>query len=296
MLISSYNHVKNSGGDPDNLTLHGQDSNYTTVGMCKMNMVLHNVADFDIRHEDVLKTPLFVEGGNLMKYDKVLANFPFSENWQNASADSDRYHRFAYGIPPAKDKADFAFIQHMLTSLNDTGQAAIISSQGVLFRGDEEEKIRKNMILGTEDLQGDVIEGIIALPSKVFHGTSIPACVVILNKAKPKERKNKIIFIYAAKDYKPDPKRNSLRDEDVKKIHDAFTKFKDIDKYCHVADLEEIEENEFNLNVPRYVDISEPEEKIDIQKEIDAIKEAREKSDEGAEKIDADLAELKFKV
>ena len=296
MLISSYNHVKNSGGDPDNLTLHGQDSNYTTVGMCKMNMVLHNVADFDIRHEDVLKTPLFVEGGNLMKYDKVLANFPFSENWQNASADSDRYHRFAYGIPPAKDKADFAFIQHMLTSLNDTGQATIISSQGVLFRGGEEEKIRKNMILGTEDLQGDVIEGIIALPSKVFHGTSIPACVVILNKAKPKERKNKIIFIYAAKDYKPDPKRNSLRDEDVKKIHDAFTKFKDIDKYCHVADLEEIEENEFNLNVPRYVDISEPEEKIDIQKEIDAIKEAREDSAEGSEKVDADLAELKFKV
>ena len=127
MLISTYNYVKNSGGDPDNLTLHGQDSNYTTVGMCKMNMVLHNVADFDIRHEDVLKTPLFVEGGNLLKYDKVLANFPFSENWQNASADSDRYHRFAYGIPPAKDKADFAFIQHMLTSLNDTSQAAIIS-------------------------------------------------------------------------------------------------------------------------------------------------------------------------
>jgi len=258
--------------------------------------VLHNVADFDIRHEDVLKTPLFVEGGNLLKYDKVLANFPFSENWQNASADSDRYHRFAYGIPPAKDKADFAFIQHMLTSLNDTGQAAIISSQGVLFRGGEEEKIRKNMILGTEDLQGDVIEGIIALPAKVFHGTTIPACVVILNKAKPKERKNKIIFIYAAKDYKPDPKRNSLRDEDIKKIHDAFTKYKDIDKYCHVADLEEIEENEFNLNVPRYVDISEPEEKIDIQKEIDAIKEAREESDEGSEKVDADLAELKFKV
>lgn len=131
---------------------------------CKMNMVLHGIVDAKIMYGDVLSNPQLVEGGKLKTYDRVLANFPFSMDWDNTYAAKDPYGRFKYGIPPAKDKADFAFIQHMLASLNDKGRAAIICSQGILFRGGEEEEIRKNMVLGNPEkgLQGDVIEGIVA--------------------------------------------------------------------------------------------------------------------------------------
>ncbi len=125
------------------LVLEGQDSNYSTVGMCKMNMVLHNIEDFTIEYGDTLKNPKLVEGGRLKKYDRVLANFPFSMNWDNATAAKDPYNRFKFGIPPSKDKADFAYIQHMFSCLNDEGRAAIICSQGVLFRGNEESRIEK---------------------------------------------------------------------------------------------------------------------------------------------------------
>jgi len=138
--------------------------------------------------------PTCGSGGKLKTYDRVLANFPFSMDWDNKGAEKDPYNRFKFGISPAKDKADFAFIQHMFSSLNEKGQAAIICSQGVLFRGNEEVKIREGMI------KEDVIEGIIALPQALFFGTGIPGCVLLLNRNKPEKRKNKIIFIHAAKD------------------------------------------------------------------------------------------------
>jgi type I restriction enzyme M protein len=280
------------------LTLHGQDSNPDTVNMCKMNMVIHGVPSFDVKWGDVLESPKFVENGKLIEYDKVLANFPFSENWEAEGKENDGYQRFGYGIAPANDKADYAFILHMLSSLNQTGQAAIVCSQGVLFRGGEEGKIRKNMILGNKDknLQGDVIEAIIALPAALFFGTSIPACIMILNKNKPAKRKNKILFIYGAKDFEDKKKRNKLRDEDIKKISSAFEKFKDIDKYCHVADIAELEENEFNLNVPRYVDISIPEEPIDIQEAYDELKESYTEQDKLKKLVEADLKGLNIKI
>jgi type I restriction enzyme M protein len=159
--------------------------------MCKMNMVLHGLQDFRIEYGDILSNPNLVEGGKLKTYDRVLANFPFSMDWDNKIAARDPYNRFKFGIPPEKDKADFAFIQHMFSSLNKNGQAAIICSQGVLFRGNEEEKIRKNMI------SQDIIEGIIALPPKLFYGKGIPGCVLILNRNKPESRRKKVIFIHA---------------------------------------------------------------------------------------------------
>ena len=298
MLVVSRKYVEQHGGNTVDLSLEGQESNYGNFGMCKMNLVLHGLEDFTIEHGDTLSDPKLVESGKLKQYDRVLANFPFSMDWDNSSASKDPYNRFAYGIPPAKDKADYAFILHMLSSLNEKGQAGIICSQGVLFRGGEEGKIRKNMILGDKEnnLQGDVIEAIIALPQKMFWGTSIPACVMILNKNKPAKRKNKIIFIYGAKNFQEGKNRNKLRVEDLKKMVSAFEKFEDVDKYCHVADVTELEENEFNLNVPRYVDISEPEEPIDIQEAYDELKESYLEQDKLKKLVEADLKGLNIKL
>ena len=298
MLIVSRKYVKDHGGDINNLVLEGQESNYGNLGMCKMNMVLHGEENFTIEFGDTLSNPKLVESGALKKYDRVLANFPFSMDWDNSTASKDPYNRFAYGIAPAKDKADYAFILHMLSSLNEKGQACIICSQGILFRGGEEGKIRKNMIAGSTEnnLQGDVIEGIIALPQKMFWGTSIPACILVLNKNKPAKRKNKIMFIYGAKDFEEGKNRNKLREEDIKKIVSAFDNFEDVDKYCHIADREELEENEFNLNVPRYIDISEPEEQIDIQKAYNDLKETYSEQDKLKKLVEADLKELNIKL
>jgi len=290
MLIVSRRYVEKHGGDPRNLVLDGQESNYGNLAMCKMNMVLHGISEFDIEYGDVLSNPKLVDGGKLKHYDRVLANFPFSMDWDNKGAEKDPYGRFKFGIPTSTGKADFAFIQHMFSQLNEKGQAAIICSQGVLFRGGEEGKIREGMI------KEDIIEGIIAIPSNLFFGTGIPACVLILNRNKPETRKNKIIFIYGAKDYLEGKNRNKLRDDDIEKIVSAFKKYEDIDRYCHVAEREELEENEFNLNVPRYVDISELEEEIDVQNTINTLKKLEKEREEIELKVRQDLKELQFSV
>lgn len=289
MLIESMKYVERHGGNPRDLVLEGQESNYGNLAMCKMNMILHNIADFKIEYGDVISNPKLVEGGKLKKYDRVLANFPFSMNWDNKIAAKDPYNRFRFGIPPEKDKADFAFIQHMFSSLNEKGQAAIICSQGILFRGNEEVKIRENMI------NEDIIEGIIALPTKLFYGTGIPGCILLLNKNKPAKRKNKIIFVHAAKDYEEGKVRNTLRDQDIKKIDSAFTKYEDIEGYCHVAAYDELKENQFNLNVPRYLNISELEEEVDIQKTIDELGELEKEKHKIEVEVKSNLEELGFR-
>ena len=286
MLIVSRRYVEKHGGNPRNLVLEGQESNYGNLAMCKMNMVLHGISDFNIEYGDTLSKPKLVEGGKLKTYDRVLANFPFSMDWDNKGAEKDPYNRFRFGVPPALDKADFAFIQHMFSQLNNKGQAAIICSQGVLFRSGVENQIREGMI------SEDVIEGIIAIPQKLFFGTGIPACVLFLNKNKTEKRKKKIIFIYGAKDYLAGTNRNKLRDSDIEKIVKAFKDFKDIDRYCHIADYEELKENEFNLNVPRYVDISEPEEEVNIQATINDLKKHEKERVEIEAKVTIDLKEL----
>ncbi len=209
-------------------------------------------------------------------------------NWDNKQASKDPYNRYRFGIPPGQDKADFAFIQHMFSSLNEIGKVAVICSQGVLFRGNEESRIRENMI------KDDIIEGVIALPPKLFYGTGIPGCIVILNKNKPKERKNKIIFIHGAKDYQEGKVRNVLREQDIEKIGKSFKDYKDVKGYCHIASFEELKENEFNLNVPRYVDISELEEDIDIQKTIDELKKLENERMDLTTLVKENLKELGF--
>lgn len=290
MLIWSTKYVQEHNGDPNDLTLHGQERNYGNYGMCKMNMILHGIENFRIEHENVLTNPLLVENGVLICYDRVIANFPFSMDWDNTKAAKDPLGRFYFGIPPSKGKADFAFIQHIFSVLNEKGMAGIICSQGVLFRGNEEGIIREKMI------RKDIIEAVIALPPKLFYGTGIPACVLVLNRTKPEKRKNKIILIYAAKDFEESKVRNKLRKIDIDKIVFAFRKYEDVSGYCHISDFEELKENDFNLNVPRYVDISESEEDIDIQKTIDELKKL-EKEKQGIEiQVKESMEELGFHV
>jgi type I restriction enzyme M protein len=280
------------------ITLHGQESNPDTVSMCKMNMVLHEIPDARIEHGDTLEKPKLIEGSELIKYDIVLANFPFSEDWKPTGKEKDSFSRFDYGIPPGDKKADFAFIQHMLASLKDTGRAAIVASQGVLFRASKEEQVRKNMILGNKEknLQGDVIEAIISLPQKLFYGTSIPGCIFILNRKKPEKRKDKIIFIHAARKnhYADLPARNKLRVNDITEIVNAFKNYKDEFGFCHVADKEELIENNFNLNVPRYVDTAEPEKIIDVTKTVKKINELKNELSTINEQVKQDLNDLRM--
>jgi type I restriction enzyme M protein len=311
MLIHSRQFVekylKNEGKSPEeikellkNLTLNGQDSNIDTVNMCKMNMVIHSVPSFSIEWGDVLENPKFVKDGKLIEYDRVLANFPFSENWNPSGKDQDGYERFGYGIPPEKDKADFSFIQHMLKSLNDKGQAGIVCSQGILFRGGIEQKIRKNMILGNKEkgLEGDVIEAVITLPEALFYGTGLPGCILILNKNKPENRKNKILFIYGAREgnYEIGKVRNKLRIQDIERISKLFRNYKTIDGDCKVVSINELEGNEFNLNLGLYVDTSEPEDPIDVQKTINEIIEIKTEQDTLQKKIKKDLENIGFKM
>jgi type I restriction enzyme M protein len=293
--IFAEKHLK-KGENIRSITLHGQESNPDTVSMCKMNMVLHEISDAKIEDGDTLEKPKLIDGSELIKYDRVLANFPFSEDWKPSGKDKDPFGRFRYGIPPGDKKADFAFIQHMLASLNENGKSAIVSGQGTLFRGSKEAKIREKMILGNddEDLQGDVIEGIISLPMSLFYGTSIPGCIFILNKNKPKERKNKIIFINATrKDHFANlPRRNKLREQDIKEIVNAFRNYKEEYGFSHIANLSELKENEYNLNVPRYVDISEPEKIIDISKIISKINEQNDTRMNSKNQVNKDLKKL----
>ena len=290
MLIQSWSYIKEKGGNSDNLTLHGQESNFQTVGMAKMNLVLHGVTNFKIEHGDVLEKPLLEEGGKLNQYDIVLANYPFSENWKDTGKENDPYNRFRLGVPPAKNKADFAFIQHMYSILNDKGKAAIISSQGILFRGGVEAKIRQKLY------EEDAVEAVIALPEKLFYGTPIPGCILLLNKDKSKERKGKILFVYAAKDYQEEKVRYILRDEDREKITLAMKNFKDVDRYCHVVNKEELVENQYTFNVPRYVDISEPEEEIDIQHAYNEVKKSYTEQRKLRKQVEADLKGLNIKL
>lgn len=252
-LIESRQYVEAIGQNPRNLALYGQENNGVTWSICKMNMILHNIPDAHIENEDTLTAPKFVENGYVRTFDRVLANPPFSQNYTKANMKFPE--RFKYGFTPETGKkADLMFLQHMIASLKDDGILATVMPHGVLFRGGQEKVIRKGII------KDDLIEAIIGLPPKLFYNTGIPACIVVINKNKPKELKNKIFFINADKEYGEGRNQNYLRHEDIDKIVTVFEKKLEIPKYSRLVDIKEIEENDFNLNIRRYVDNSpEPE-------------------------------------
>ena len=290
MLIQSIEYVKKHGGNPKNLSLFGQEINLSTWAICKMNMLFHGAKGADIQKGDTIREPKHTEGGALKVFDKVLANPPFSlKNWGAEEASHDAFHRFTYGIPP-KSYGDLAFVEHMLASLNMKGKMASVVPHGVLFRGSAEGKIRKGFI------EDDLIEAVIGLPQNLFYGTGIPAAILVFNKAKSEERKNKILFIDGSNDFVKEGNKNKLRKEDIEKIITAFDNFEDVEKYANVIDLETIKENDYNLNISRYVDITEEEEPVDIQKVIDEIKELEKEEEKTKDKLNGYLKELGFDI
>jgi len=247
----------------DVLKFYGQERNRTTYNLCRMNMILHGVhfTRFDIKLEDTLEHPQH----DKLDAEAVIANPPFSAKWSASPLfmTDDRFTE--YGKLAPASKADFAFIQHMLYHLSENGVMAVVMPHGVLFRGATEGHIRKYLIK-----EKNYLDAVIGLPANIFYGTSIPTCILVLKKCK--EHPDDILFIDASQHFEKIKTQNYLRDEDVDRIVDTYAKRITIDKYCYVASLDEVRENDYNLNIPRYVDTFEEEEIVDIKALADELK------------------------
>ncbi|MDP3029730.1 MAG: type I restriction-modification system subunit M [Deltaproteobacteria bacterium] len=253
--------------------LFGMEVNGSTWALARMNMFLHGMDSARIEWCNALTNPALVEKDRLMKFNIVVANPPFSlDKWGADEAEHDRFNRFWRGIPP-KSKGDYAFISHMVeAALEKEGRVAVVVPHGVLFRGGAEGRIRQKLI------EDNLLDAVVGLPANLFPTTSIPVAILVLDRSREKgginEDQRDVLFIDASRDYQSAKTRNLLLEEHIEKIVAAYKSRKDVDKYAHVTAFDEIRENDFNLNIPRYVDTFEEEEEIDVaavQKEIDQL-------------------------
>ncbi|MDP2193933.1 MAG: type I restriction-modification system subunit M [Alphaproteobacteria bacterium] len=267
-----------------NYSIYGMEVNGSTWALCRMNMFLHGADSARIEWCNTLTSPALVENGCLMKFDNIVANPPFSlDKWGAEEAETDTYNRFWRGIPP-KSKGDYAFISHMIeAAVEKEGRIAIVVPHGVLFRGAAEGRIREKLI------QDNVLDAVIGLPSNLFPSTSIPVAIMIFDRSREKGGANAnrkdVLFIDASRDYQAGKNQNILLDDHMEKIIKAYEKREEIEKYAHLASYDELKENDFNLNIPRYVDTFEEEKEIDIQAVQQEIN-----------KLEAELAEVRSKM
>lgn len=262
---------------------YGQEKTSTTYNLARMNMLLHGISykNFNIKNDDTLENPEHID----MRFEAIVANPPYSANW-SAKVDFLDDERFsAYGKLAPKSKADFAFVQHMIHQLDDNGTMAVVLPHGVLFRGAAEGVIRKHIIE-----QRNVLDAIIGLPANIFFGTSIPTVVLVFKKNR--KNNNNVLFIDASNEFEKGKNQNVLRDSDVDKIFETYKNRETIDKYSYVATMEEIKENDYNLNIPRYVDTFEEEEPVDIKEVQGRLKAREEKINNLYEELNKQLKEL----
>jgi type I restriction enzyme M protein len=268
-------------------SFYGQELNRTTYNLARMNMILHDIhyRDFDIRQEDTLERPQHLG----QEFEAIVANPPFSAHWSasNLFATDDRFSQ--YGKLAPKTKADFAFVQHMVHHLAENGAMAIVLPHGVLFRGAAEQHIRTYLIK-----EKNYLDAVIGLPANIFYGTSIPTCILVFKKCR--DNPEDIIFIDASNDYEKAKTQNFLREEDIEKIVSTYRDRKEIEKYSYRANMEEIAENDYNLNIPRYVDTFEEEEPIDINAVADEIKQLDSKIEDTDKLIEGYCKELGIAV
>jgi type I restriction enzyme M protein len=280
------------------VAIYGQERNGQTHSLCMMNMFLHEIDDAKIEWGDTLANPLHLDNGNLMKFQVIVANPPFSlDKWAmgfagdndekfKMEASLDPYGRFEWGVPPAS-RGDYAFVQHMLYSLAEDGRMAVILPHGVLFRGASEGRIRKQII----DM--NLLDAVIGLPEALFYGTGIPACIMVFKKNR---KRRDVLFIDASGDgsYEKGKNQNKLREQDIAKIVETYDNYKTIDKYAYVASYEEIKESDYNLNIPRYVDTFEEEEPVDMEQVAENIERIKEEIKEVEDQMAKYLEELRL--
>jgi type I restriction enzyme M protein len=259
MLILSNGYVEEHGGNPRNLSLYGQEDNGGVWSISKMNMILHGISDADLRNGDTLSEPLHVEGGELMRFDRVLTNPPFSQNYNEGLPHPER---FPYGwCPTSGKKADLMFVQHMVSVLRAGGMVCTVMPHGVLFRGGAERDIRAGFI------KDDLLEAVIGLPQNLFYGTGIPACILVLRAkgAKPAERRGQVLFINADAEYRAGRAQNYLDPEHIEKVVSAFRQGAAIPGFAAVVTHEDLKANDYNLNIRRYADNAPPPEPHDVR-------------------------------
>jgi len=267
-----------------NYALYGQESTGSTYQLARMNMFLHGKDSARLEWGDTLNNPLLVENDKLMKFDLTIANPPFSlKKWGAENAEGDKYNRFWRGVPP-KDKGDFAFISHMVeVAKPKTGRVAVIVPHGVLFRGGAEGKIRQ------KTLEENIIDSVIGLPAGLFQTTGIPVAILIIDRSREKgganENKKDILFIEGSKEYVPGKAQNTMSEENINKIFNTYKDRKTIDKFSRVVKPAEIKENDYNLNITRYVDTFEEEAEVDISANMKEL----EKIDPELEKLEKEM-------
>lgn len=270
LLLLAGEEVEKQGSK--NYALYGQESTGSTYQLARMNMFLHGKDSARLEWGDTLNNPLLVENDHLMKFDNIVANPPFSlKKWGAEHADADKYKRFWRGVPP-KDKGDFAFITHMIeTAKPKTGRIAVIVPHGVLFRSGAEGKIREQLI------KENIIDAVIGLPAGLFQTTGIPVAVLVIDRSREKgganENKKDIFFIEASKEFKSNKAQNILAEENIEKIYATYKARKNVEKFAKKVEFKELEENDFNLNITRYVDTFIEEEPVDIKANLKELAE-----------------------
>ena len=261
LLITMHNYVENRYGSAEKLTLHGQEKFDSPYQMCKMNMIFHNIRNARIEQGDTLLNPKLVTSGTLNQYDIVVANPPFSQNYTTANMQfKERFQNWM----SKKKQADFMFVQHMIAVLKNNGRMAVVMPHGVLFRGGEEQKMRQRLITGSEGHPSCILECVIGLPQGLFYGTGIPASLLIINKAGATDRKG-VFFINADREYKEGKNQNSLRPEDIEKISYVYHNKIEITGYSRLVTKETLKAEDYNCNIRRYVDNSEPPTPQDVR-------------------------------
>jgi len=293
MLLLSHFHVMETYGKDEarKLFLFGQERNPEIYAICQMNLILHDIRNGNIANGDTLDYPRFTEDGRLKKFDIVIANIPWNQDGygEERLKSASFRERFSFGYTP-NNSADWAWIQHMLASANEDGRIGLIVDNGCLFRGGKERAVRSKII------EKDWIECVILTPEKLFYNTGAPGAIIIFNKNKPKERKNKILFINASNEFISHPsvrRLNSLSDENINKIVEAYRKFSNIEGFSRAVDIKDIAANDYNLNVTLYAMPIEEKEHIDILKEFSELRELEKERQEIDKKIEEYIAELR---